>query len=344
MNQQKEITIYDIAKHLQISPSTVSRGLQDHPKISKLTRKKIFAAAKELGYQSNQFASSLRSKKTHTIGVIVPRLESYFMAAALSGMEDAARKNGYNLIISQSLEKAEKEIANVQTMFSKRVDGLLVSLSFETKDLSHFEVFFKKGTPVVFFDRGFPHGDSTNVVIDNFKAGYNVTKHLIDQGCKRIMHLGGNTIRNIYADRLNGYKKALLDNNITPDDALIIFSNLTQEAGIKAADHILQMAEKPDAIFAANDTTAVHCMAKLVEAGVKVPDDIAFAGFNDDPISKIIQPNLTTISYPGAAMGESAVINLINYISGVSSIKTTNTIILRSDLIIRGSSLKKKIL
>ncbi len=148
MPDDKEITIYDIAKHLNISATTVSRGLKDHPTINKNTRKKIFEAAKHLGYRSNTFASSLRSKKTFTIGVIVPRLNSYFMSSALAGMEDAASRENYNLIISQSLENAEKEVANAHTMFNKRVDGLLVSLAYDTENIDHFAPFFKKGIPV----------------------------------------------------------------------------------------------------------------------------------------------------------------------------------------------------
>lgn len=344
MSEEKEITIYDIAKHLNISATTVSRGLKDHPTINKNTRRKIVDAAKELGYRSNMFASSLRSKKTHTIGVIVPRLNSYFMSAVLSGMEDAASREGYNLIISQSLESAEKERANAHTMFNKRVDGLLVSLSYDTENIEHLSPFFGKSIPVVFFDRAYPHSESTSIVIDNFKAAYDVTKHLIEQGCKRIMHLGGNTLRNVYADRLNGYKQALKDNYIEYDEKLVYINSLSEEAGTKAALHILNMKEKPDAVFAANDTSAIYCMIKLIEAGIAIPNDIAFAGFNNDPISKVIQPNLTTVNYPGYTIGESAVNNLISHLNGVTSIKATNTIILRSDLIIRGSSLKKKTL
>ena len=343
MPDDKEITIYDIAKHLNISATTVSRGLKDHPAINKNTRKKIFEAAKHLGYRSNTFASSLRSKKTFTIGVIVPRLNSYFMSSALAGMEDAASRENYNLIISQSLENAEKEVANAHTMFNKRVDGLLVSLAYDTENIHHFDPFFKKGIPVVFFDRIYPHADSTSIVIDNYRAAYDITKHLIQQGCKRIMHLGGNLLRNVYADRLNGYKQALRDHNITVDEKKMVYiSKLSEEAGVKAAEIILKMSSKPDAVFAANDTAAVYCMMKLKEAGIRIPNDIAFAGFNNDPISKIIEPNLTTVSYSGYAIGEAAVTTLINHLNGVSSIKTTNSIILRSDLIIRGSSLKNK--
>jgi LacI family transcriptional regulator len=343
MADDKEITIYDIAKYLDISATTVSRGLKDHPAINKNTRKKIFEAAKHLGYRSNTFASSLRSKKTFTIGVIVPRLNSYFMSSALAGMEDAASRENYNLIISQSLENAEKEVANAHTMFNKRVDGLLVSLAYDTENIHHFDPFFKKGIPVVFFDRIYPHIDSTSIVIDNYRAGYDVTKHLIQQGCKKIMHLGGNLLRNVYLDRLNGYKQALRDHNITVDEKKMVYiSKLSEETGVKAAEMILKMSSKPDAVFAANDTAAVYCMMKLKEAGIRIPNDIAFAGFNNDPISKIVEPNLTTVNYSGYAIGEAAVTTLINHLNGISSIKTTNSIILRSDLIIRGSSLKNK--
>ncbi len=343
MQDDKEITIYDIAKHLNISATTVSRGLKDHPAINKNTRKKIAEAAKHLGYRSNTFASSLRSKKTYTLGVIVPRLNSHFMSSVLAGMEDAASRENYNLIISQSLENAEKEIANAHTMFNKRVDGLLASLAYDTKNIDHFAPFFKKGIPVVFFDRIYPHIDSTSIVIDNYKAAHEVTKHLVEQGCRRIMHLGGNLLRNVYADRMKGYKQALRDYNISFDEKKLLFiSKLNEEAGTKAAEHILKMAVKPDAVFSANDTAAVFCMIKLKEAGIRIPGDIAFAGFNNDPISKIIEPNLTTVNYSGYDVGEAAVISLINHLNGISSIKTTNTIILRSDLIIRDSSLKNK--
>ena len=346
MAHEKEITIYDIAKQLNISATTVSRGLKDHPSINKLTRKKIADAAKELGYRSNNFASSLRSKKTHTLGVIVPRLNSYFMASVMSGMEDAATREGYNLIISQSLEKTSKEIANAQTMFNKRVDGLLVSLAYDTENIDHFAPFFRKGIPIVFFDRVYPHADSTCIIIDNYTAAYNITKHLIEEGFRRIVHLGGNMLRNVYSERLRGYKQALKDYKIPFEDKLVYITNLSEADGTEAAEYILKMKAKdrPDAVFSANDTAAVHCMIRLKNEGIKIPGNIAFAGFNNDPISKIVEPNLTTVNYSGYAIGEMAVTNLINHLTGITNIKTTNTIVLRSDIIIRDSSLKNKTL
>ena len=341
MPDQRDITIYDIAKHLQISAATVSRGLQDSPLINKNTRKKIIDAAKLLGYRSNTFASSLRSKQTHTIGVLVPRLNSYFMSSVLAGMENVASRHGYNLIIAQSLENAEKEKVNAATMFNKRVDGLLISLSYNTKNIHHLEPFFKRNIPVVFFDRADYHKESTSVVIDNYGAAYNITKHLIEQGYKRIMHLGGNVLRNVYKERLAGCEQALKDHNLPFLQKLHLTSTLSEEAGTEAAKFILDLApsDRPDAVFSANDTAAVHCMLALKAGGMRIPEDVGFAGFNNDPISKVIEPNLTTVNYSGDTMGNIAMTNLINHLKGVSDLSGTNSITLRADVISRGSSL-----
>lgn len=344
MSEEKEITIYDIARHLNISPTTVSRGLKDHPTINIKTRKKIAEAARQLGYRSNTFASSLRSKRTQTLGVIVPRLNSNFMSSVLAGMENAASREGYNLIIAQSLEQADKEMENVMTMFNKRVDGLLVSLAHSTESIRHFDVFFNKKIPVIFFDRVGAHPNSTNIIIDNFTAAYQVTHHLIMQGYSRIMHLGGNRLLNVYSERLRGYKQALQDHKLPFDEDLTITGNLTEECGTDTARQILKMKpkERPDAVFSANDTAAVYCMIALKNAGVSIPDDIAFAGFNNDPISRVIEPNLTTVNYPGYNMGQAAVTSLANHLNGDTNIADTNTIVLRSELITRPSSGRKK--
>jgi LacI family transcriptional regulator len=344
MPDKKEITIYDIARKLNISAATVSRGLKNHPAIKLQTRKTIAHTAKELGYRNNNFASSLRTKKTNTIGVIVPRLNSYFVASVLSGMEDEASREGYNLVIVQSLEKSEKEILNAHTMFNNRVDGLLVSLSYDTKNLNHFSPFFKKEIPIVFFDRVLEHTNSTNVVIDNLAAGYAITRHLLEQGCKRFMHLGGNMLRNVYADRFAGCLKALKEKHISFDKKLLYISDLSENAGTQAAELILAMPlnKRPDAVFAANDTAAVHCMIRLKAAGISIPADIAFAGFNNDPISNVAEPGLSTVNYSGYTMGVTAAAKLIGHLKGNSNIHATNSIVLRADLVIRGSSLKSK--
>jgi LacI family transcriptional regulator, galactose operon repressor len=338
MTKEKEITIYDIADKLNISIATVSRALKDDPVVNKKTKKKIFELAEELGYRSNHFARNLRNQRTETIGVIVPRLNSYFMSTVIAGIENVANREGYNLIISQSSESEQKEKMSAKTMFNNRVDGLLVSLSYDTNDISHFDRFSRKKIPVIFFDRVEENENFTNVLIDNKKASYEATMHLLAQGCKRIVHVTAKPKRNVYVDRLNGYKKALAENNINFRDDYLIIGNLSLEAGIDAAQEILKMDPLPDGVLVANDNCAVGCILSLKEAGIRIPEDIAVAGFNNDPVSKVIEPNLTTINYPGYEMGEVAARNLINHLNGTHLIHSTNTIVLRSELIVRASS------
>jgi len=343
MKKKKEVTIYDIAKKLRLSPATVSRALNNHPGISSQTKKRIEQIADELGYRSNTFASNLRRQHSQTIGVIVPKLNSYFMSMVISGMEKVANEAGYNLLISQSLETVDKEVANTQVMFNSRVDGLLVSLAYDIRSLSHFDVFTKRGIPLIFFDRVADDYKATSVIINNFRAGYGVVSHLIEQGCSRIAHITGSLLRNVYLDRFNGYKTALSDHGLDFDKTLLLETDLSENAGVDCAEKFLSMNPRPDGIFVANDTCAVSCILRLKEAGICIPNDIAVAGFNNDPISKVVEPSLTTVNYPGREMGEIAVTNMIDHLNGSSNIHTTNTIILRSELIVRQSTKKMNI-
>src|SRR3954471_10276729 len=211
MPEPREVTIYDIAKKLNISPATVSRGLSDHPGISKKTKKKISEMVEEMGYRSNHFARNLRRQQTNTIGVIVHELNSNFITSVLAGIEKVTTEAGYDLIIAHSSESFAKEAANAKNLFHKRVDGLIASLAFDTTDLDHFKPFIDKGVPVMFFDRVEQDGNSSVVVIDNAKCGYQATKHLIDQGCKRIAHVTSSLKRNVYSQRYKGYRDALFD-------------------------------------------------------------------------------------------------------------------------------------
>ena len=342
MLQDKEITIYDLARKLNISIATVSRALKDDPVVSKKTRKKIADLAEEMGYRSNNFARNLRTQRTNTIGVIVPRLNSYFMSTVIAGIENVVNSEGYNLIISQSSESAQKEMNSARTMFNNRVDGLLVSLAYDTDNLVHFDPFIKKNIPLIFFDRVEDHDDCLNILINNKKAAYEATTHLISQGRRRIVYITATPKRNVYIHRLEGYKEALADQKIPFREDYVLVSNLSQEAGAEAAALIRQMNPPPDAVFVANDNCAVGCMVALKQSGVLIPQDIAFVGFNNDPVSTVVEPNLTTINYPGYEMGQVAARNLINHLNGASSINATNTIILRSELIVRESSGPKK--
>jgi LacI family transcriptional regulator len=340
MKPKKDVTIYDIATKLEISSATVSRGLQDHPSINKNTKKKIQDAAKELGYRHNNFASSLRKQKTNTIGVIVHELNSNFITSVLAGIEKVTTEAGYDIIIAHSSESSEKEAANALNLFHKRVDGLIASLAFDTKTLEHFNHFEEKGIPIIFFDRVEEKGDSTKVIIDNYKCGYQATQHLIEQGCKRIVLVTANLKRNVYAQRYKGYSDALFDNNIEINKDLVLIKDLSEQCGVEAAQEIIKMKPLPDGAFITNDFSAAVCMQTLKDYGIKIPEDIAIVGFNNDAISKIVEPQLTTIHYPGIDMGEIAARNLINHLQGISNIKHTQTIVVRSELIVRKSSIK----
>jgi LacI family transcriptional regulator len=340
MKTTKDVTIYDVAKELNISPSTVSRGLKDHPHIHKDTKKRIMAAAKEMGYQQNKFASSLRKRRTETIGVVVPKLNSYFMATVISGIEKVTNKHGYGLIISQSQESGKQETACVSTLFDSSVDGVLISLAFDTKNLDHFNKLFKKDIPVVFFDRVADCDGCMSVIIDNYKAGYEATVHLIEQGCKKIIHLGGNLLRNVYSERFRGYRQALHDNDIEFNQKLVFISDLTAQAGRDIMKKVLKMNLLPDGVFAANDTSAVATILEMQEAGIRVPDEIAVVGFNNEPVSQVISPNLTTVDYPAREIGEIAATALMDKLNNKQSI-SYSTIVLKHSLIVRQSSLRK---
>ena len=337
----KDITIYDLAKELNLSAATISRALKDHPAINKHTKKRIVEKAEEMGYRSNNFASNLRKQKSHTIGVMVHELNSNFITSVLAGIEKVTTLANYDLIIGHSSELFKKEVANAHNLFHKRVDGLIAALAFDTENMDHFDPFFERNIPVVFFDRVEEDSKGTKVTIDNYKAGYEATQHLIEQGCKRIAHITSNLRRNVYAQRFNGYKAALKENNIPFDEKLLFVNDLKKETCIDSANQIAAMDPLPDGIFTTNDFTAALCIQVLKEKGIRIPEDIAVVGFNNDTISIIIEPKLTTINYPGMDIGEVAATHLINQLSGANGTNNTNSIVLKSELIVRASSLKK---
>jgi LacI family transcriptional regulator len=341
MKKTRDVTIYDIAKKLNIAASTVSRGLQDSPEIGAKTKKKILETAEKLGYRVNHYARNLRQQQSNTIGVIVHELKSNFITSVLAGIEKVTTEAGYDLLIAHSSESYIKEVANAKNLFNKRVDGLIASLSFETTNLDHFKPFAEKKIPVIFFDRVEQDKSTTVVVIDNVQCGYTATQHLIEQGCKRIAHVTSSLKRNVYSQRFKGYRQALTDHKIRFDQNMLIVNDLSEKAGVEAAMKFLKMSPMPDGAFITNDFVAAVCIRTLKKHGISVPKDIAIVGFNNDSIGELIEPALTTIDYRGEDMGEIAARNLIDHLKGTSNIHQTNTIIVRSELIIRESSLKK---
>jgi LacI family transcriptional regulator len=341
-----QVTIKDIARELNISPSTVSRALKDHPDISVDTKKAVNALAEKLNYQPNIVALSLRQKKTNTIGVIIPEVVHFFFSTVISGIEDVAYQAGYNVILAQSNESYAREVAHVKTLFNSRVDGMLLSLSRETANFDHVESIISKGVPIVFYDRMYNSPTSSKVIVDDYAGAKEAVNHLITEGCKNIVHLVGAPNLIISADRLRGYKDALKENKMEIKDSLILSCDTgTFEEGKSVTQKLLASGTKFDAIFANNDPMAMGATMAIKEKGLKIPQDIAIVGFSNWFFGELMDPSLTTIDQPGFEMGQEAARLLIKQIDmkekdqyePIEEIK-----VLKTRLVIRNSSLKKQ--
>jgi LacI family transcriptional regulator len=341
MESPREITIYDIARNLNISASTVSRALQDHPDVNKVTKKKVFEMATQMGYRSNLLARGLRRQHTMTIGVMVTELNSGFTTSILSGIEQVANEAGYSIIMTDSSMSAKKEVANARTLFERRVDGIIASPAPDTQNLNHFKPFIEKGIPIILLDWGGQHRESMSVSIDNLTSGYTATSHLIDQGCRRIAHITPNIQQHMYSLRYKGYLNALRDRKILFEKKWLVTSELTEDASTAAAKKIINLKPMPDAVFISDDFAAAICIRAFQDHGLNVPRDIAVVGFNNDIIGRLIKPALTTINYPGKEIGEIAAKNMVYHLKGQNSIDKTSAVTIRSELIIRQSSLRK---
>ncbi len=342
MEEKTSVTIHDIARKLRVSASTVSRALNDNPRISKATKEKIKALALKLGYQPNTIASNLRTQKTHTIGIVVPLINRHFFSTFISGVEDVAFEAGYNVIISQSKDLLLKEKQIVNSMFSNRVDGLITSLSMQTNDFDHFKMFTNKNIPLIFFDRIAPQLEANKIIVDDFACGYSATQHLIDKGYQRIAHLAGPTVLNTYHDRMEGYKSALKKNHLPAEDDLIICNRLTRMDGQEAIKQLLALKNPPDAVFCGNDTSALSMIVYLKSQGIRIPEDFGIVGFSNEPFSEVVTPSISTLKQPAQEMGRKAAELIINEIENKALPRTYQTITMPTELIIRESSSRKK--
>lgn len=341
-----QVTIKDIARELGISPSTVSRALKDHPDISPNTKKAVNELAEKLNYQPNIVALNLRQSKTNTIGVIIPEIVHFFFSTIISGIEDVAYSAGYNVILTQSNESQAREILDIKALFNSRVDGMLMSISRETTNFEHIESIINKEVPIVFFDRVYNTDQSSKIIVDDFTGAKDATLHLIDQGCKRIAHLEGPPNLDISTQRLEGYKQALQEHNIPFSKELIaICPSGTIEEGKRATEKLLSLKNPPDAIFATNDPAAMGSMQAIKERGLKMPHDVALVGFSNWFFSALMDPPLSSVDQPGFEMGQEAARLLIRQIEKQDKDDleiAPETKILKTRLIIRESSLKKK--
>lgn len=341
MKEHVEVTIYDIAEKLNLATSTISRALKDHHSISKKTIEKVKKTAKEMGYRPNNLAASLRSKKTKTIGVLLPTITQPFLSSLISGIEIASQKAGYNVIIMQSHDSYEEEVNLAQSLYNNRVSGVICSLAMQTQNTDHFQVFMDNNTPLVFVDRVPKHFSTFRVVIDNFAAGYKATNHLISQGCKRIAHLTVGSEFSIYHERKMGYLAALKDAGLTFEDELLVrLKEVTYEEAEKAANKLLDLKNPPDGVFTPGDILGVSVIQCAKKRGVKVPNALAVIGFNNDPISNIIDPNLSTITHPAEKMGKASAEIILKSLKSSKKDEVKEITFLNTEVLVRESSLR----
>lgn len=329
-------TIKDIARELKVSPSTVSRALKDHPDISEETKRAVNELAEKLNYQPNAVALSLKQQRSNTIGVIIPEIVHYFFSSVISGIEDVAYEAGFNVIICQSNEMADREKANVKTLLASQVDGILVSVSKATTDFSHLEKIRKNEVPLVFYDRIVPGFEADQVIIDDFDAAYRATRHLTDSGRKRIAHFAGPQNLLIGQQRKEGYKKALEDAGIHLGETLVYDADNFEKARL-AVLKIIETGTEIDGIFAVNDLTAIGAMQTLQKRGIKIPREVAVVGFSDGRFSGITDPTLTSVDQHGYEMGTVATRMLLKRILSKEDYPC-ETKVLNANLIVRGSS------
>lgn len=333
---RKSVTIYDIASELDIAPSTVSRALRDHYSIGKHTKKRIKAVALEMGYRPNILAAAM-GKKMLTIGVIVSQVNLPRISSMISAIQQEAINNGFNVIIAQSHNTFNNELALANSFLEARLSGLIVSLSKETNKTDHFQEFIENNVPVVFLDKKVNGISMEAVIVDYFEGSRKATLHLLDQGCRRIAFVGETLQGNTYSEKLRGYRDALQTRNIAIDENLILDTKVMKvEQGYACAKYLLNLIQPPDAVFADDDQVAIGLIQYARRNGIAIPQELAVVGFNNDPESLVIDPPLTTIAHPSIKMGTIATREILEQSSrGEPAAKT---IMLNADLIVRWSS------
>jgi LacI family transcriptional regulator len=335
------ITIKDIAQLLGVSKSTVSRALKDHPDISPETKQAVKRIADSFNYRPSQVALSLRYKKSKIIGLIIPKIYSFFFPSVINGIEEIVHQHGYNLMILQSNESYETEVDNVDLLLANNVEGLLASVSRNTKDFEHYKNVVESNIPIVFFDRVPKELYADMVLLDDVTGAYKATMHLIESGRNRIALCIGNPNLLISINRLNGYKQALSESNIPLNNEYIISCQSPEEAELKTYD-LLNLDTPPDSIFTISDLTMTGVMKAIYSLKISVPRDISIVGFCEEPFSTMYNPQLTSILPMGFEIGRVAAQRLFSRVINKNTQPIQpQTIFIESQLVVRGSTVSK---
>ena len=332
------VTIYEIAKELNISPATVSRALNNKPNVSKSTKKAVISIAEKLHYVPNSLASSLRNGRGKTIGIIVPQINHQFFSSIIHGAEKTLISKDYNLLICQSNESFVKEVQSINSLLSSRVDGILISHSKETTTPEHLTNIIKAGIPLVQFDRVFPNIGTSYVTNDNYNSSYHSVVHLLEQGYTRIAHLHGPITSKVHQDRKKGYEQAILNAGIEIFQDHIL-EGTTEETGYNAAKKLMNLKNPPDAFFCASDYSALGVLNYALENNLKVPKDIGIVGFANEPFTRLTRPKITTLDQFSENIGIEAATILLNELEDKeSTIRRTYSLV--PSLTLRESSMR----
>lgn len=335
---EKPATIKDIAKRLNISLSTVSRALRNASDVNSETKKAVMALSEELNYQPNKLALSLRQKQTHTIGVIVPNLD-YVLSLMVRGIDEVALEAGFTVMVCQSNESFGREILNTRRLLESLVDGFIISVSSESKSFDHFKKIQERNLPVVVFDRVTPHLKAPSVRIDNEEGGFLATEHLIEQGYRRIAVLAGPENLGVSNSRMNGYLNALKKHKIKQDPELIVHCDFNQDYAYFATLELLAMKKRPDAIFTISDRMAIGAMLAIKKKGLRMPEDIGLVGFNNEPVTSLVTPSISSVDMPSFELGKMAAKIFIETMHNKDNLDFDEKV-LKPKLIVRESSQK----
>lgn len=334
----ESITIKDIAKALGLSTSTVSRALRDSYEISSDTKRLVLDYAEKMHYRPNPIALSLKENRSRSIGVIIPEIANHYFSQAINGIEAAASERGYHVVIFQSQESYEREVEKIEYLAARRVDGLLMSLSSQTVDISHLKALQERGLPMVFFDRIPAEIETHKVVADNYSGAFDATVHLLKSGRKRIAHITSQPGLSITKERLKGYLAALEEFGVPFDENLVKYCSYTQpevEANLNA---LLSLAIPPDAFMTAADRLALSYYAGLKKRNIRIPEDVAFIGFSNLTVPDLLSPPMSTVVQPAFQMGQIAAGLLLDLIEKPSKAPQFHTTKLPMELFVRNSS------
>jgi LacI family transcriptional regulator, galactose operon repressor len=337
----ESVNIKKLAKILNISISTVSKALRDSHDISKETKDRVIALANELNYQPNPHASSLRKAKSKTIAVIIPEIANNYFSLAINGIESIAQEKGYHVLIYLTHESYQKEVALMRLLHGGRVDGILISLSSTTMDYAHIEEIQGKGLPVVFFDRIGEHFNTASITTDDYESAFSATRHLIDQGCKKIAHLMISKNLSIGRKRLNGYLEALEDEGLPADETMIISCTNDDETDLGLIKKLIQ-EKRPDGIFAAVERYAITTYEVCRQLNISIPEDLKVISFSNLQTASLLNPSLTTITQPAFQIGKQAATILFRALEEKRYELKNENIIFKSVLIHRESTGKSK--